>query len=301
MLFLYSLKQSLARLFNLHERIRRLHMTWSNPLSSSRSFKYRCKPLQHIQTSLKATHQPSACLIVTSVLTTSLAPAYAQPPINCAAELDSAVTMASNTDYDKHALQARFVNLESVCPDFAQLAHNQGVLAATDNQWPQAIAHFERALKKDKRAADTHRHLKQIFEYRAAQAYARALDTPLKALPPELTLQDSGKHNAEVFQNQTPFNELRDIATIEYELFAWWQAHQNWTGIRAHYVDNYNIEAIKLARQDHLSRQWPDTRREIAFTANDAVIVLSDSTQAHTLLLMRLVGTRWKIYQETRL
>ncbi len=242
-----------------------------------------------------------AILICTYLLLTHSPLTAAQPLINCAAELDAAVSLASNTDYDAAALQRRFANLEARCTHFAQLAHNQGVLAARDNQWPQAIVHFERALEKDSRAAATHQHLKQIFEYRAAQAYARALDTPLQAPAPELQLQDSGKHNADVLQTQLPFHELRNITTIEYELFAWWQAHKNWIGIHAHYVDDYNIDAIKLSRQSYINKRWPDTKREIAFTANDAVVVLSDSIQAHTLLLMRLVGTRWKIYQETNL
>lgn len=261
----------------------------------------RIEPIE-IRLGKRRLHRLSwAMVICTFLLISSRTPTLAQPAINCAAELDAAVTLVTNADYDAAALQMRFANLETDCSHFAQLAHNQGVLAARSNQWPQAIAHFERALEKDTRAADTHQHLKQIFEYRAAQAYALALNTPLQASAPQLQFQDSGKHNADLQQAQTPFHELRNIATIEYELYAWWQAHQNWKGIREHYINDYNIEAIKLSRQHYLSKQWPDTKREIAFTANDAVIVLSDSIQAHTLLLMRLVGSRWKIYQETRL
>ncbi|MFK7858662.1 MAG: hypothetical protein AB8B64_07575 [Granulosicoccus sp.] len=221
--------------------------------------------------------------------------------MNCATELDATVALATNPDNEPDVITSRFSALELRCPAFAQLAHNQGVIAAQSKNWPQAIAHFQRALDKDERAADTHRHLQQIFEFRAAQAYARALDTPLTAPVPELRFQRSSLRNAETAQQFPEHNHLRDIATIEYELFAWWEAQQSWTGVRKHYVDGYDIEAIKLFRQENSSRQWPDIKREIAFTANDAVIVLSDTERAHTLLLMRLAGTRWKIYQETRL
>jgi len=220
---------------------------------------------------------------------------------SCALELDASVALASNPDMEITTMTERFANLEKHCPGFAQLAHNQGVLAARADQWPEAIAHFKRALNMDQRAADTHRHLQQIFEYRAALAYARALDTPLNASPPAMVLQDSSIHNADIIQPAAQQVPLRDLATIEYELYAWWQAKQSWKGIRGHYIQNYDFESIKLARQQHVGKAWPDVKREIAFTENDAVIVLSDSVKAHTLLLMRLVGTRWKIYQETML
>lgn len=239
-------------------------------------------------------------LVLLAALSTSVQ-AEVNRPVNCAAELDAAVAIASNPDQEAEALTIRFATLEERCPAFAQLAHNQGVIAARQERWPQAIAHLKRSLDKDQRAAASHRHLQQIFEYRAAQAYARALDTPLTAKPPQLSFQDSSIRNAEMAQQFPEHQHLRDIATIEYELYAWWQAQQNWTGIRTHYIEGYDIEAIKLSRQKHLSKQWPDTKREIAFTNDDAVVVLSDTVKAHTLLLLRLVGTRWKIYQETRL
>lgn len=241
------------------------------------------------------------CLIVLIGMGPAISHAEAVTSVNCAAELDAAVALASNPDNKAGALERRFAALEIRCPAFAQMAHNQGVLAAKDNRWPLAVAHFERALKKDKRAADTHQHLQQIFKFRAAQAYSRALNTPLSAEPPSLDFQDSGNRNAEPEQQFPEYEHLRNMATVEYELYAWWQSLRNWTHIRNHYIDRYDIEAIKLSRQQHLSQQWSDTRREIAFTENDAIVVLSDTVKAHTLLLMRLVGARWKIYQETRL
>ena len=221
--------------------------------------------------------------------------------INCAAELDAAVALASNPDNEPGELSARFASLESACPDFAQIAHNQGVLEARQDHWQQAIAHFERALQKDERAADTHRHLQQIFEHRAAGAYAKALGTSIDVPAPTLQLQDSGKHNSDRLQQYPEHPQLRNVATIEYELYAWWQSQQNLQGIREHYVSDYDMEAIEQARQQHLQRQWSTLKREIAFTTNDSVVVLSDSVGAYAMLLMRLEGNRWKIYQETSL
>lgn len=219
----------------------------------------------------------------------------------CSVALDAAVTLASNPDADTASLDARFKQLETHCPQSAQLAHNRGVLAANEAQWPQAIAHFKRSLALDNRAADTHRHLQQIFEYRAASAYAQALGTPLKAQAPQMTFQDSGMSNPVAPEHALEDTGLRDMATIEYELYAWWQAQRDWTGVRSHYVDGYEVEAIKLSRAENSDRSWEDTQREIAFTREDVAVVLSDAERSHTLLLMRLVGSRWKIYQETRL
>lgn len=219
--------------------------------------------------------------------------------LNCATELDATVAMASNPDHAPGALEKRFAALERACPAFAQMAHNQGVLAARQERWPQAIAHFERALSKDKRAADTHQHLQQIFKFRAAEAYALALNSPLAVPPPTPVLQDSSKRNAESTQRFAAQDHLRNMATIEYELYAWWHARQSWKGVRDHYVEDYDIEAIKLTRQKHLNVQWSQIRREIAFTENDVAIVLGNADKSHTLLLMRLVGSRWKIYQES--
>lgn len=222
-------------------------------------------------------------------------------PLNCAAELDATVALATNPDNDLAALEARFAALEATCPAFPQLAHNQGVLAARNNRWPQAIKHFERALSKDARAANTHQHLQQIFKYRAAQAYAEVLKTPPSATPPQLVFQDSATRNSDADQNFPEHSQLRDIATVEYELFAWWQARQNEQGLRQHYVDDYNAGAIKLALESPSEIPWQDVKREIAFTENDVAVVISQPSNPSTLLLMRLVGGRWKIYQETRL
>lgn len=219
----------------------------------------------------------------------------------CLEQLDATVALAT---YEKNAsqlLQQRFAQLESQCGGLPQLAHNQGVLAAQAGHWPEAIAHLERSLLQDSRAAMTYRHLQQIFEHRAAQAYAKALNTPIETSAPTLKLQTSDDQNAQPIRQSQGTTPLHSLSTLEYEMFAWWQAVQNSIGIREHYVADFPETAIKLTRKKYANHQWADMHREIAFTANDAVVIVSDPFHNRTLFLLRLVGNRWKIYQETTL
>ncbi|NND92715.1 MAG: hypothetical protein HKN42_17810 [Granulosicoccus sp.] len=235
----------------------------------------------------------------------------------CQVELDAAVALLSNetarniaveratgagsAELNRAAMDSRLAELESRCPPMPQLAHNRGVLAARASDWPDAIDHFERSLQQDRRAAQTFGHLRQIFEHRAAKAYASALGTPIDLPPPLFEWQSSSIENAERRAAAQADNPLQSISTLEYELFAWWQALQNSIGLAEHYVDDFSPVAIQLSREYFANRQWADMHREIAFTANDAVAVISDAFHNRTLLLLRLVGHRWKIYQETRL
>ncbi len=219
----------------------------------------------------------------------------------CLAQLDAAVAEATHKMSDTRRVERRFKQLEQSCPHLPQLAHNLGVLAGRNGQWPEAVRHFERSLQADSRASMTHSHLKQIFEHRAAVAYARALQTSLVAIEPVLQLQSSKDQNADAKQGNQQRSDLHTISTIEYELFAWWQSLQGSVGLHEHYTSDFNKDAIRLSRQHFRGRQWHDMQREIAFTARDSVVIVSDQYHNRTLLLMRLVGSRWKIYQETRL
>jgi hypothetical protein len=250
---------------------------------------------------LQASHAESASLTAErceSELDSIVALLTAETARNMALE-SAAGSLAAAVDHaslDRHLAQ-----LEDRCPSLPQLAHNRGVLAARTNRWTEAIAHFQRSLQQDGRAADTYRTLQQIFEHRAAEAYARALDTPVSVPAPTLHWQDSTDLNAHEDAGGTPAHALQTIPTLEYELYAWWQALQNAVGLEEHYVDGFPPEAIHLSREHFANRFWDDMQREIAFTAQDAVAVISDAFHNRTLLLLRLVGTRWKIYQETRL
>lgn len=217
----------------------------------------------------------------------------------CLAQLDATVALSSNEPGQGNAIKKRFALLETHCDNLPQLAHNQGVLSARSDSWPEATRHFERALKLDARAAMTHRHLQQMHEYLAAITYARILDVPNKAKKPPFRLQSSSHSNAE--QVPKTRSQLHDIATIEYELFAWWRSLQNAIGLESHYIDEHPSVAIEWSRNRFANRHWEDMQREIAFTAQDAVVIISDPFTEKTLLLMRLMGNRWKIYQETAL
>lgn len=226
----------------------------------------------------------------------------ADPNISdCLAQLDATVALASATKEGSGYLEARFAELESRCPNLPHFAHNQGVLAAQALRWPDAIKHLNRSLQLDPRASMTHRHLQLIFEHRAAQAYAKALNTPTSTQPPVLALQLSTDQNADTSLSGKGNSRFHTNSTVEYELYAWWQAMREAENINDFYVNDFPHKAIGRGSQRLVRQRWSDMQREIAFTAQDAVVILSDPVQNRTLVLLRLVGTRWKIYQETQL
>ena len=101
-------------------------------------------------------------------------------------------------------------------------------------------------------------------------------------------------------------DRLHTVETIEYELYAWWQTrHDERQDVREHYVANYPEVSIVQAIERFGDVGWGDIKRDISFTQEDAVVVLSDVSREDAseknLLLMRLEGNRWKIYQETSL
>lgn len=246
---------------------------------------------------------------------------YAQ----CLVELDSTVALATNetrrnlaavtaagslaATIDRTAVDAGLAELEARCPPLPQLAHNRGVLAASAERWPEAVAHLERSLLQDPRAAQTYQLLQNIYEYQASLAYARALDTPVNTRTPRLEWQDSTRLNADATARvagadpdaDEVLQSLRSVSTLEYELFTWWQALHSASGAEQFYVDGFPKASINQSRRLFVSKRWEEMQREITFTAHDAVVVLGDASRSRSLLLLRLVGTRWKIYQETRL
>ena len=149
-------------------------------------------------------------------------------------------------------------------------------------------------------------HLQDIFRYRASVAYASALNTRTKAAEPEYVFQDSSDQNSDSLHLQRERAELHTVETIEYELYAWWQTrHDERQDVREHYVANYPEVSIVQAIERFGDVGWGDIKRDISFTQEDAVVVLSDVSREDAseknLLLMRLEGNRWKIYQETSL
>lgn len=222
----------------------------------------------------------------------------------CLVELDVAVTLARKSDLAEAT--KKLEALATVCEDVPQIQHNLGVLAALDDRMSDAISYLQASVDADPRAASSVRHLQDIFSYRASLAYASALNTQSKASLPDFEFQDSTDQNSDTLRLKRERSELHTAGTIEYELYAWWQTrYDERQDVREHYVSDYPEVSIELALERFVDTVWDDVKREIAFTQEDAVIVISDnsdnSTSAKTLLLMRLEGNRWKIFQETAL
>lgn len=225
-------------------------------------------------------------------------------PSECLVQLDAAVNLALESDLD--AATEQLETLATACEHIPQIQHNLGVLAAMDNRLPEAISYLEASVAADPRAALSVRHLQDIFRYRASVAYANALNTTPTASEPDYSFQDSSDLNSDSLRLQRERSELHTVGTIEYELFAWWQIrHDERQDVREHYVSDYPEVSILQASERFKDIDWDDMQREIAFTQEDAVIVLSDvsvdDASDKTLILMRLEGNRWKIYQETSL
>jgi len=217
----------------------------------------------------------------------------------CQDELDTAVALFND---DAHA--AAKILLTQLADDcqLPQIHHNLGVIAGLQDQWSQAIKHFEQSLAADQRAAMTQDHLRQIYRYRANIAYGKALNTEVAAQHPNLQVQDSSVINANAVRREQPSTARHRISDVDYELYDWWvaAANNNREGVLAHYVRGY--PAPDIAARANIN--WDQVQREISFTAEDAIAVLTHSEKGETvstLLLLRLQGNRWKIYQETRL
>jgi len=228
----------------------------------------------------------------------------AMSPSECLVQLDAAVTLALTPDLDKAG--KKLEELASVCQDVPQIQHNLGVIAALDNRIPDAISHLEGSVAADPRAAQSVSHLQSIFRYRASLAYAKALNTRAKATLPEFVFQDSTHQNSDTLRLARERTDLHNIGTIEYELYAWWQTrYDERQDVREHYTSDYPEVSVDLALERFVDIDWDDIKREIAFTQEDAVVFLSDerddSSSDKALLLLRLEGNRWKIYQETAL
>jgi len=279
------------------------------PLTAARwSRLYNLLPVLCLYAALSLTLGIASALSSSNAVAEQLsAPAVASESLDklnttsCLTQLDATVALASGQPDTEGYLERRFAELERRCPDLPHFAHNQGVLAAQSERWIDAIDHLDRSLQLDARASMTYRHLQAIFEHRAAQAYARALKTPVPASAPVLALQRSTDQNAQIEQSERRNRQLRTISTVEYEMFAWWQSIQNNTDTEDFYVHDFPSQAIGIGTRKITQLGWDELQREIAFTTEDAVVVLSDPARNRALLLLRLIGNRWKIYQETLL
>ena len=219
---------------------------------------------------------------------------------SCLQALDSAAGLYDDGDFT--ASKVLLDQLDAQCRHLPQIQHNQGVLAANARDWETALRRFRLALQQDARAEMTRLHLQSIYRYRAGVAYSVALNAPLATSLPQLTMQDSTHVNADSRFLRQHRTRLHKPSTVEYELYDWWgsTADVNQEAWLAHYVDGYP----PLSAADRKNIRWEDVHTNISFTSQDAVAIVTFSVNKVThrmLLLMRLQGNRWKIYQETLL
>lgn len=217
---------------------------------------------------------------------------------SCSAQLDAAVSLYNNGNTETASTELK--QLADQCAHLPQVHHNLGVVAAVNQQWYEAEEHFERAITDDKRSNSTYEHLQAIHQFKAALAYRKALDVEGAVAQPRLTMQNSSDSNA--IYNEPPKTSLHNVATIDYELFSWWTAAAN--DATEAWLDHYTSGYPPLENTHASNVQWDKVGRDIAFTTQDAVVVLNyelNNVEKRLLLLLRLQNNRWKIYRETSL
>jgi hypothetical protein len=218
-------------------------------------------------------------------------------PEDCRTELDNSRSLYN--DGNKNAALALLNHMREFCEDFPQVEHNLGVLAASNLQYDQAIEHFKLAIQRDRRAQHTLEQMQAVSAYQASVAYSGALQLSSRAKRPVLAMQDSTFLNDNVARLSQAHSKLHNISTIEYELYDWWNSarENNQEAWLSHYAEHYPPPPGAI----DTPVQWQDTQRQINFTAQDAVAIVSYQTNGrpqHRQLLLQLQGNRWKIYQE---
>lgn len=217
---------------------------------------------------------------------------------SCFAELDDAVALYNKGNTS--AAYNQFEQLAKSCTQLPQVHHNLGVIAGTGQQWQQATQHFQRAIANDTRTASTHSQLQAIHQYKASMAYRNALGVTGAVAQPKLSMQSSADVNAIV--EASAKTTLHNIPTLDYELFSWWTAAA--TDEMSAWLEHYTAGYPPLENVDARTVVWDNVGRNISFTAQDAVVVLSyqvNEIEKRTLLLLRLQNNRWKIYRESTL
>ena len=225
--------------------------------------------------------------------------------------LDRAVALYGHDD--AHNAAVLLESRREQCSAWPQLHHGLGVLAAADARWDAALAHLQRALNADRRSAETASAIREIHRYRAATALREALGRELASTDeppiPALSMQGASVYTPprqpDSVKPADPATAptLRDVSTVEYELYDWWQSAS--AGNQAGWLQHYAPEYPPPEHGWRGTIEWSSVRRDISFTAEDAVVVLSgeleNSEPIHVLMLLRLAGDRWQIYRETRL
>lgn len=261
--------------------------------------------MRHLTFKRCATHVACALALFAAALTNAdtetLEPSRPFTLTECWRALDRAALYADDVDND--TAQQGFTSLAQSCESLPQVHHNIGVIAARRGQWEIAIQAFDAAIELYPLTADTVNQLRSLHEYQAKQAWQVALKLDTELSPPRFTLQTSRDQNQAIAAQPDHDSGLRSVTTIDFELYTWWHASTDSNDKAAwlnHYVKGYPAQVIPDAQVVN----WNDVRRDIRFTAQDAVAVLSwdhaGKTQ-HRMLLMSLAGERWQIYHEASL
>lgn len=217
---------------------------------------------------------------------------------SCLTQLDDAVSLFDTGNTNAAATQLD--QLAISCSELPQVHHNLGVIAAVRHEWQAASEHFKRALAFDARTNNTQSHLQAIHQFKSSLAYKKALGIDSSPTMPELSMQNSAAANAVV---EAPIKtSLHNVSTLDYELFSWWTAAA--TNAMPSWLEHYAVGYPPVENTDAQVVHWDDVGRDISFTAQDAVVVLSyqkNDIEKRMLLLLRLQNNRWKIYRETTL
>lgn len=233
---------------------------------------------------------------------------------DCLTRLDTAAAWIGRDD---NIARSSLQQLLEQCPDLPQVHHDLAVVDARARNWDQAISRLERAIELDTRAAGSVGALRDIHRWRAAQAYAKALDGTPKGRAPELVVQNSRDVNSDTrrFQRREP--TLFDEATVDYELWEWWRTASVDPGDEhlSHYTDAAIADNALFRETSDDLPEWTDVERKIRFVGREAVALVSWSSVSQTddtdatddatetdaaglLLLMKLQNDRWRIYEE---
>lgn len=219
-------------------------------------------------------------------------------PASCLAQLDETVSLYNQGN--TNAAATRFEELAVNCAQLPQVHHNLGVIAGARQQWTAASEHFTRAIAGDLRTNNTQSHLQAIHQFKASLAYQKALGVHTSTSKPLLNMQNSADTNA-LFEAPIK-TTLHTAPTVDYELFSWWTAAAN--DAMPSWLEHYVVGYPPVENTDAQDINWDDVGRDISFTAQDAVVVLSyqkNDVDKRMLLLLRLQNNRWKIYRENAL
>ncbi len=227
----------------------------------------------------------------------------------CTVQLDAAAEQLRRGD--TQAAETALRQLLGTCPDTPQVQHNLAVVDAGRAEWEAAVNWLLESIALDGRASASIESLRDIHRWRAAEAYARALNGKQTAQqPPVLQVQSSVDVNSDTHRRLRRDESLFDDATVQYELWEWWRSAANPSSEqhRAHYSAKYSGASVLSSLTVDELPDWEAVSRNIRFVGPDALALISWTTDDDAsstndvyhighLLLMRVEDNRWRIYE----